>query len=149
MLALVASPELASIKFDLQQTLLTVKSARRHYQRLLNTGISTAAKDRESSEFAFREARVGLSKNQQALQNLGLDVPLDELALANVSDEQAAVRLRTLGIPDTLLQGLDANAVTSNLLPMFAPFDGVVIKRDIVIGEMVNPTNAADSSWRT
>ncbi len=138
-LALVASPELATLKFDLQQTLLMVKSRERYYQRLKNTGISTAAKDLESSEFALREARLALSKDQQGLQNLGLDVPLDELT--PLSDEQVAVRLRTLGIPDSLLQDLDANAVTgNNLLPMYAPFDGVVIYRDIVLGEPVTPS---------
>jgi cobalt-zinc-cadmium efflux system membrane fusion protein len=137
-LALIACPELAQLKFDLQQTLLMVKLRERYYQRLRNAGTSTPAKDLESSEFALREARVALSKTQQSLQNLGLHVSLDELSPLN--DEQTAVRLRTLGIPDSLLQRLDPNAVTgNNLLPMYAPFDGVVIKRDIVIGEMVTP----------
>jgi len=138
-LALVASPELATLKFDLQQTLLMVKSRDRYYRRLEEAGPGISRKDLESGEFALREARVALSKDQQSLQNLGLDVSLDELT--PLSDEQVAVRLRTLGIPDTLLQGLDANAVTgNNLLPMYAPFDGVVITRDIVIGEMVTPS---------
>ncbi len=42
--------------------------------------------------------------------------------------------------PTTLLQQFDRDALTSNLLPMVAPFDGVVVKRDIVIGEIVNTT---------
>lgn len=138
-LALVASPELASLKFDLQQTLLMVKSRDAYYQRLKKAGISTATKDLETSEYTLRETRVALSKDQQSLQNLGLDVSLNELL--PLSDEQVAVRLRTLGIHDTLLQGLEANAVTgNNLLPMYAPFDGVVIARDIVNGEMVTPS---------
>jgi membrane fusion protein, heavy metal efflux system len=57
-----------------------------------------------------------------------------------LSDEQVAARLRTLGIPDSLLQGLDESSLTNNLLPMYAPFDGMVIKRDIVKGEIVDPT---------
>ena len=65
-------------------------------------------------------------------------VSIDELS--RLSDEQVADRLRTLGIPGSLLQGLDASTLTSNLLPMYAPFDSMVIKRDIVIGEVVNPT---------
>jgi cobalt-zinc-cadmium efflux system membrane fusion protein len=139
-LALIASPELASIKFDFQQKLLMVKSKERYYKRLKGAKSAAIPKDVDSSEFALREARVELSKDQQSLQNLGLDVPLDELTRDNVSDEQVAVRLRTLGISDTLLQGLDPNAVTgNNLLPMYAPFDGIVVNRDIVIGEMVTP----------
>lgn len=138
-LALVASPELATLKFDLQQTLLMVKSRERYYQRLKGSGISTAANDLKNGEFALREARVALSKDQQSLQNLGLEVPLDELM--PLGDEQVAIRLRTLGIPDTLMQGRDTSTVTgNNLLPMYAPFDGVVIFRDIVKGEMVTPS---------
>jgi membrane fusion protein, heavy metal efflux system len=137
-LALVASPELATLKFDLQEKLLTVKSRERSYRFLEGAGSGTSAKDLQSGKFALRESRIALSKVQQSLQNLGLDVSLDERT--PLSDEQVATRLRTLGIPDTLLQGLDANAVTgNNLLPMYAPFDGVVVTRDIVIGEMVTP----------
>jgi cobalt-zinc-cadmium efflux system membrane fusion protein len=137
-LALIASPELAQLKFDLQQTLLTVKKLEAYYRRLERAGEGTPKKDREQAEFALREARVALSKTQQSLQNLGLHVSLDELAPLN--DQQTAVRLRTLGIPDSLSPLLDLHAVTgNNLLPMYAPFDGMVIKRDIVIGEMVTP----------
>jgi cobalt-zinc-cadmium efflux system membrane fusion protein len=137
-LALIACPELAQLKFDLQQTLVMVKMHQAYYKRLEGAGEGTAKKDLEQAGFALREAHVRLSKNQQSLQNLGLQVSLDELS--SLKDEQAAVRLRTLGIPDSLLQGLDAHAVTgNNLLPMYAPFDGIVIKRDIVIDEMVTP----------
>jgi membrane fusion protein, heavy metal efflux system len=136
-LALIAAPELASLKFDLQQTLLTVQTRERYYKRLQSSGESTSRQALESAEASLREARIHLSKDQQSLQNLGLTVSIDELS--RLSDEQVAASLRTLGIPGTLLQKLDASTLTSNLLPMYAPFDGLVIKRDIVIGEVVNP----------
>jgi cobalt-zinc-cadmium efflux system membrane fusion protein len=137
-LALIASPELARLKFDLQQTLVTVQTRQAIYKRLEESGPGTAAKDKESAQFALRDARIALSKDHQSLQNLGLNVSLDGLAALN--DEQVTARLRTLGIPDTLLQRLDESTLTNNLLPMYAPFDGVVIQRDIVIGEMVDPS---------
>jgi cobalt-zinc-cadmium efflux system membrane fusion protein len=136
-LALIASPELARLKFDLQQTLLMVQSRESIYRRLQSTGKILAEKDRESAEFAMREARVALSKDQQSLQNLGLNVPLDEFS--DLSDEQISARLRTLGISDSLLPTLDNGPLSNNLLPMIAPFDGIVIKRDIVRGETVSP----------
>ena len=140
-LALTACPDLAQLKFDRQQTLLMVKMRQAYHRRLQDAGGGTAKKDLEQAEFGMREARVALSKNQQSLQNLGLNVSLDDLI--PLTDEQVAVRLRTLGIPDSLLQRLDANTGTgNNLLPMYAPFDGMVIKRDIVIGEMVTPATA-------
>jgi cobalt-zinc-cadmium efflux system membrane fusion protein len=137
-LALIACPDLAQLKFDLQQTLLMVKMKQAYHQRLEGAPGGTPRKDLEQAQFAVREARVSLSKTQQSLQNLGLHVSLDELSPLN--DEQAAERLRALGIPDSLMQRLDPNAVTgNNLLPMYAPFDSMVVKRDIVIGEMVTP----------
>ncbi|HZV04502.1 MAG TPA: efflux RND transporter periplasmic adaptor subunit [Gemmataceae bacterium] len=137
-LALIACPELARLKFDLQQTLLTVQTRQVDYDRLKMAGTSTALKDLKNAEFALRDARIALSKNQQSLQNLGLNVSLD--GLTALSDEQVASRLRTLGIPDSLLQRLDESKLTNNLLPMYAPFDGMVVHRDIVKGEMVDPT---------
>lgn len=139
-LALIASPELAQLKFALQQTLLTMKMRERKYQRLEKAGTATVPIDLENAHFDLRDARVALSKTQQSLQNLGLNISLDQLTPLTVTDEQIAARLRTLGIPDSLLQRLDAAAVTgNNLLPIYAPFDGMVVKRDIVIGEMATP----------
>jgi len=87
---------------------------------------------------AFREARNHLHNAEQALVNLGLDVsiatyePLDDVA--------RAARIRTAGLPDPLLAAIDAEHVTSNLLPLYAPFDGIVIGRDAVVGEVIDPT---------
>lgn len=140
-LALVAAPELAGLKFDLQQTLLTEQKLKRIYERLKSSGTATSLQALDNAEVSLREARIRLSKDQQSLQNLGLSVSIDELR--QLSDERAdaqvADRLRILGIPDSLVQRLDASTLTSNLLPMYAPFDSMVVKRDIVIGEVVNP----------
>ncbi len=136
-LALIACPQLAQLKFDLQQTRLMVQTRQRIHQRLQDTGTATSEREKDSAEAALRKSRINLSKDQQSLQNLGLTVSAKELT--QLKDEQLAVRLRTLGIPDSLLQRLDADTLTNNLLPMYAPFDGVVIDRDIVIGEVVNP----------
>jgi membrane fusion protein, heavy metal efflux system len=136
-LALIEAPELASLKFDLQQTLLTEHKRKIIYERLKSSGDATSRQARDDAEVALREARIHLSKDQQSLQNLGLTVSLDELS--RLTDAKVADRLRTLGIPDSLLQGVDASTLSNNLLPMYAPFDGMVINRDIVPGELVNP----------
>jgi cobalt-zinc-cadmium efflux system membrane fusion protein len=137
-LALIACPQLAQLKFDLQQTLLSVQTREQYHKRLKDGGTTTAVKDLEQAKSSLREAHILLSKDRQSLQNLGLTIHTDELTGQN--DEKIAARLRTLGIPDTLLQGLDSKTLTNNLLPMYAPFDGLVVKRDIVRGEMVNTT---------
>jgi cobalt-zinc-cadmium efflux system membrane fusion protein len=135
-LALIACPELARIKFDLQQNRLLVQTRERLFRRLKAAGEATPQQSIDSAEASLREARIRLYGDQQSLQNLGLTIPAEELT--RLSDEQFASRLRTLGIPDSLLQRLEPTMLTNNLLPMYAPFDGVVVKRDIVIGELVS-----------
>ncbi len=137
-LALIAAPELAKIKFDLQQTLLLVDTRARLLRRRRETKGAIAPQLVDEAEASLRKARIRLFGYQQSLQDLGLTVHHEDLA--KLSEEEIAVRLRTLGIPDSLLQRLDAATLTSNLLPMYAPFDGVVVKRDIVTGEIVNTT---------
>ncbi len=136
-LALIAAPSLAQLKFDLQQTLLTALTRERTYNRKKMGGDATPKMELENAEAALREARIRLFNDQQSLQNLGLTLDMDELRRLN--DEQVTSKLQTLGIPDSLLQRLENKTLTNNLLPMYAPFSGEVIKRDIVIGEVVAP----------
>jgi cobalt-zinc-cadmium efflux system membrane fusion protein len=66
--------------------------------------------------------------------NLGLPVPDVE----SLSEDQLADRVQFLGLPDTLAARLDLRRTTANLLPVMAPFDGVVTRRNAVAGEVVD-----------
>lgn len=48
-----------------------------------------------------------------------------------------AARIRTLGLPPAIASGFDRARITSNLLPLYAPFDGVVVGREAVVGEVI------------
>jgi len=87
---------------------------------------------------ALREARNHLHNAEQALVNLGLDVSIADYE--PLDDDARAARIRIAGLPDTLLAVLDPDHITSNLLPLYAPFDGIVIGRDAVVGEVIDPT---------
>jgi cobalt-zinc-cadmium efflux system membrane fusion protein len=78
--------------------------------------------------------RIRLTNDQQTLQNLDLAVERDKVV--GQSDDQVARYLRYLGLPDHIVQDGDP----TNLLPLRAPFDGLVIHRDMVVGEVVNST---------
>lgn len=91
------------------------------------------------------EARAALSKAiadvlsaEQTLRNQGIPVRADELRSL---DEPAALReLRFLGIPEPIRAKLDEATATANLLPIVAPIDGVVVRRDVSLGEVVDST---------
>jgi cobalt-zinc-cadmium efflux system membrane fusion protein len=82
----------------------------------------------------LREARVKLLNDQQALGNIGLVIHLDDLR--GLSDDQVARKVRLLGLPESVAKEPD---LPGNLLPLVAPFDGVIVRRDLVIGEMADP----------
>ena len=45
--------------------------------------------------------------------------------------------MRLLGLPESIASQLDAETLTANLLPLVAPFDGVVVERNATTGEVV------------
>ena len=86
---------------------------------------------------ALREARNHLHNAEQALVNLGLDVSITDYE--PLDDDARAAQIRTAGLSQSLLGVIDPAHVTSNLLPLYAPFDGIVIGRDAVVGEVIDP----------
>ncbi len=89
----------------------------------------------QAAEAALREARIAVFTSQQKLTTLGL--PVDLAALKGHSDDELITRVRFLGIPEETTKSLDAVA-TANLVPVVAPFDGVVVAREVVEGESVD-----------
>ena len=93
------------------------------------------------AEAAAREARAGLYSARQALSNLGL--PLPTAAEEALPDESLTRVLLLAGVPFGKRLALYAEAVrtgrlpTANLLPVFSPLDGVVVRRAGVVGETV------------
>jgi len=91
-----------------------------------------------AADAAVREARIKLISARQALINLGLPVPADDFK--GLTDEQIAARVHFLGLPADLAKGLDAETTSNNLLPVRAAIGGTVTSRDVVAGEVVDPT---------
>ena len=84
---------------------------------------------------ALRESRNHLVNAEQALVNLGFDLSIGDFE--PLDDDARAARIRTLGLPASLTAGLAGDRFTSNLLPLYAPFDGVVVGREAVVGEVI------------
>lgn len=92
----------------------------------------------QEAESAVREARVRVLGFQQALVNLGLPVKYEDLRKLNPDDQNRRIRLA--GLPEGYLKTLDPDLTSTNLLPVVAPFAGVVVERDVVPGAVVDPT---------
>ena len=89
---------------------------------------------------AVSEAKIRLTTAQEAMTNLGL--PVDVEGLKSVPQEKLADRLRFLGLPESVIGSLDPKKTTGNLLAVTAPFDGVVVTRQVVDGEVVDNSKA-------
>jgi cobalt-zinc-cadmium efflux system membrane fusion protein len=137
--ALVDAAEVGKAKSEFLQALVHLR-----LKTELSGRLEELYKQGATSERAYRdqaaalsEARIRLTTAQQALTNLGLPVDLESLKA--VPQEALADRLRFLGLPRSVVSSLDPRTTTGNLLALVAPFDGVVLSRQVVRGEVVDP----------
>jgi cobalt-zinc-cadmium efflux system membrane fusion protein len=135
-LAVISSAEVARLKTDLQQALLQVEVRNRSWQTLQAISGSTPERQMREAEALLREARLRLAGDRQALLNLGLPARVEDLT--GLPDEEVARRLARLGLPDEIVRRAGVGALPANLLPMYAPFDGLVIHHEAVLGEVVS-----------
>jgi cobalt-zinc-cadmium efflux system membrane fusion protein len=137
-LAIIDSSDVGRMKAELLQSLAQVE-VRTQIRNSLDESV-TAANHIRRVELELREAKTALFNAQQNLANLGLRIRAEELTSLN--EEQRARRLRFLGLPESIVAGLDPELTTANLIPLTAPFDGIVIGHEITIGEIVAPDKA-------
>jgi cobalt-zinc-cadmium efflux system membrane fusion protein len=85
---------------------------------------------------ALREAEARLITSEQALINFGLPVRAEDFK--GVTAQEMNRRIQFLGLPAEVARTLDARTTTANLVPVKAPFDGVIVERKVVPGEQVD-----------
>lgn len=134
-LLVIDSQEVGRLKAEFLNALVTYESRAEQLAILEEVQGAVMGRQLREARAALREARIHLTNDEQALVNLGLPVSISDYE--RLVDEERAQRIRTVGLPADLLAGLSADVVTSNLLPLSAPFDGVVVGRDVVVGEVV------------
>ena len=105
--------------------------------RLESVGEAVAAKQLAEARSALRHSIVTRFNAQQALINLGF--PIHHEDFDGLSDIDRSRKIHFLGLPAELADTLDRASTSANLVPVVAPFDGVVIKSDVVRGEVVSP----------
>ena len=132
-LAHIESAEVGRAKAEFQQALVQTRLREKTRDDLVSAKAAKSPAELREAEAALKESAVRVIAAAQALTNLGLPVkPEDYRGLAPA---EAARRMRHLGADDA--GGTDTASASSNLLPLRAPFAGVVLSADVVAGEVV------------
>jgi cobalt-zinc-cadmium efflux system membrane fusion protein len=137
-LALIDSPEVGQTRTDFLQEFSAHYFALKRAKRLeegARLGAVSATSLRES-EMSVLETRARRFSTLQKVLNLGLDVDLAQLD--GETPETMAQRIHSLGLDPPTLEKLAGSAKTANLIPLFAPCDGVITQYDLVGGKRVS-----------
>lgn len=134
-LLIVESSEVGRLKAEFLNALVELEARQEQLEILEEVKGAVMGRQLREARSACRQARNQLMNAEQALVNLGFAVSV--AAFESLDDGTRAARMRTLGLDEELLAGIDPRRVTSNLIPLRAPFDGIVIGRDATVGEVV------------
>lgn len=140
-LAIVEAVEVGRAKAEFLQAEVDAELKAKTLERMRDVASAISERQIREVEAEAREARIRLFNAQQTLINLGLPIRLQDVA--GLHDDELASRVHFLGLPESLTRSLDPETTTANLIPLVAPFDGVITGREIVTGELVSPTSGA------
>jgi len=139
-LAIIEAADVGEAKADFLSALVTSRLKDKTMLRLKNLGNLLATREVQAAEAAQSEARIRLANAQQKLVNLGLVIELGDVVA--LDENELVRRIQFLGLPNAIVEGLDRKTTTTNLLPLTAPFDGLVIGREATVGEAVSTGQA-------
>ncbi|MGQ0633755.1 MAG: efflux RND transporter periplasmic adaptor subunit [Planctomycetaceae bacterium] len=135
-LALIDSADVGEAKSRLLQALVQV-DLRAKIRKSLDEKVVPVRTIIEA-EANLRDARVAAFNAEQTLRNLRLPIRSDDVTgMLGLDEGDLARRMQFLGLPDKVRETLEPDTATANLIPLIAPFDGIVIGRDLVVGETV------------
>jgi cobalt-zinc-cadmium efflux system membrane fusion protein len=137
-LALIEAAEVGKLKADFLTALAESETHAANLASMEKGNASIPERQIRQARLTLRASRIRLLNAEQALVNLGLKLRINDFD--NLSDLEEAQRIHFLGLPPELASRLDRDSTTSNLLPIVAPFDGVVIGRDVGQGQVVEPS---------
>lgn len=135
-LVIIDAAEVGKAKSDYLQAMAQVRLKETNLQRLQPLSQERIISGRQftEAEVEMQEARIRLHSAQQTLINLGLPVSSD--SFANLDLDQIALRIQYLGLPEELA----TTSTSSNLFPLRAALDGVVVNSHVVDGAVIDTT---------
>jgi cobalt-zinc-cadmium efflux system membrane fusion protein len=141
-LALIDSADVGKAKAEFLQALTHERLTSTNLTRLTPLAAQSAVPERQLREAAAaqQEAEIRLLGARQALVNLGFALPTEGFRTAAIDDVSREIQF--LGIPSEMSSTWDPTTTTSNLFPLRASLDGVVLERNVVEGEVVDATHS-------
>ncbi len=136
-LALIDSAAIGEAKTGLLQSISQLRVRQATVDRLRPLAETVVAgRQLSEAQAAQEESRIQLLGAQQTLANLGLNVQLEELL--SLKADQLTERVQGLGLTSDLVREAGNRTSTLNLFSLRAPIDGVVVERQLAIGEVVD-----------
>lgn len=135
-LALIDAKEVGRLKAELTQAIARLQLEQKNFNRLANLEGVVAGKRLLELEASLADAEAQVRATIQRLANLGLPLTYDDVQ--NEPTGELHERLQFLGLNHPLVDELQTDQATSNLLPIRSPRDGVITDRDLVEGEVVD-----------
>jgi membrane fusion protein, heavy metal efflux system len=140
-LALVDASQVGQAKSQFLQAVVQLQLRKTTVERLRPIADSGAVPQKSviEAEAALQEAEVALISSRQALVNLGFDVPE---GLEAHNPQALADELRFLDIPTSVIASLPPGTKTANLIPIRAPYNGMLVDSEVVAGEVVDTSKS-------
>ncbi len=135
LLAILEAARVGEAKSEFLQSVVQTRFRQATMDRVKKVNEVVTERQIREAEAALREARIKQVNSQQSLTNLGLPVTFQ---IDADLDEQALIRkIQFLGLPESIASALDPDSTPASLIPVTAPFDGVVTERNLSLGEVV------------
>ena len=138
LLAIIDSAEVGKAKEVLVQAIVRARAERAAFERLAqlqSIGVEAGNKVK-AAKALVNVAESSVIAAEQVLANLGLAI--ESKLLGAGSPDELMVQVRLLGIPEHTFETLGA-VPNSNLFPLRASQDGVLVEVDAVPGEVISP----------
>jgi multidrug efflux pump subunit AcrA (membrane-fusion protein) len=135
-LMIVDSAEVGAAKASLLEAAVGYRLKMQTRQRLEAVQNAVSERNLREAEAAEDVAKAQRFNALQRLLNLGFTLSVDEID--GLTSDGIAERLHWLGLPESLHQ----NSPSANLIPLFAPFAGIITQCEVVRGEVVDPLKA-------
>jgi len=137
LLAIIDSAEVGKAKEGFVQAIVKARAERAAFERLVqlqSIGVEAGNKVK-AAKATVNVAESAVLAAEQVLANLGL--PVDTQSLGEGSPDELMAKLRLLGIAEHTFETLET-APNSNLFPLRAPQNGVLVEVDAVPGEVID-----------